>query len=130
MNVRTTPGEPLSRRRPPTGDDLRRDGRLRSAPLTHLEVVGHRGAPGEAPEHTLTAYRRAAAVGADAVECDVRLTRDGVLVCVHDRGVRSTSNGRGVVSALHLDELEQFHFGARKNGFRGRWGGDEITALT
>jgi glycerophosphoryl diester phosphodiesterase len=99
--------------------------------VSDIEVVGHRGAPKEeAPEHTLTAYRRAAAIGADAVECDVRLTRDGVLVCVHDRRIASTSNGRGVVSALHLDELEQFHFGARKGGFRGRWGGDEITAVT
>ena len=100
--------------------------------MTDLEVVGHRGAPAEAPEHTLTAYRRAAAIGADAVECDVRLTRDGVLVCVHDRQISHTSNGRGIVSALHLDELEQFHFGPRRNGLRGRgrWGGDEIRAVT
>ena len=63
----------------------------------------------------MAAYRRAAAIGADAVECDVRMTRDGVLVCVHDRQIAHTSNGRGVVSALHLDELEQFHFGARKS---------------
>ena len=86
---------------------------LRSpAPVTGPEVVAHRGATAEAPEHTLAAYRHAAAIGADAVECDVRMTRDGVLVCVHDRQIRRTSNGRGVVSALHLDELEQFHFGA------------------
>jgi glycerophosphoryl diester phosphodiesterase len=90
------------------------------------QVVAHRGVSGEAPEHTLAAYRHAAAVGADAVECDVRLTRDGVLVCVHDRQVRRTSNGRGIVSALALDELEQFHFGPR----RSRWADDEITAVT
>jgi glycerophosphoryl diester phosphodiesterase len=94
------------------------------------EVVAHRGASAGAPEHTLAAYRQAAAVGADAVECDVRLTRDGVLVCVHDRRVTRTSNGRGVVSALRLDELEQFHFGARRPGFRTPWADDEITAVT
>jgi glycerophosphoryl diester phosphodiesterase len=94
--------------------------------LTGPEVVAHRGAAGEAPEHTLAAYRHAAAIGADAVECDVRMTRDGVLVCVHDRQISHTSNGRGVVSALHLDELEQFRFGAR----RSRWADDEITAVT
>ena len=105
-----------------------RAGRSRSAPLTAPEVVAHRGATAEAPEHTLAAYRHAAAIGADAVECDVRMTRDGVLVCVHDRRVTSTSNGRGVVSALHLRELEQFHFGARRR--RNVWADDEITAVS
>jgi glycerophosphoryl diester phosphodiesterase len=97
--------------------------------VTGPEVVAHRGSTAEAPEHTLAAYRHAAAIGADAVECDVRMTRDGVLVCVHDRHVRHTSNGRGVVSALHLEELEQFHFGARKRR-RNRWADDEITSVT
>jgi glycerophosphoryl diester phosphodiesterase len=97
--------------------------------LTGPEVVAHRGASAEAPEHTLSAYRRAADLGADAVECDVRMTRDGVLVCVHDRQIASTSNGRGVVSALQLDELEQFHFGPRKSTRRSRWADDEITAV-
>ena len=92
-------------------------------------VIAHRGASEEEPEHTLAAYRRAAAIGADAVECDVRMTRDGVLVCVHDRRVRSTSNGRGVVSALRLRELEQFHFGARRSARRSVWADDEITAV-
>jgi glycerophosphoryl diester phosphodiesterase len=53
-----------------------------------------------------------------------------VLVCVHDRQISSTSNGRGVVSALHLDELEQFHFGPRKATRRSRWADDEISAVT
>jgi glycerophosphoryl diester phosphodiesterase len=95
------------------------------------EVVAHRGATSEAPEHTLAAYRNAAAIGADAVECDVRLTRDGVLVCVHDRQIRHTSNGRGIVSALHLAELEQYQFGARKpRKVVNRWADDEITSVT
>ena len=93
------------------------------------EVVAHRGATADAPEHTLAAYRDAAAIGADAVECDVRMTRDGVLVCVHDRQIRRTSNGRGVVSALHLAELEQFQFGARRRR-RQPWADDEILAVT
>jgi glycerophosphoryl diester phosphodiesterase len=98
--------------------------------VSGLEVVAHRGATAEAPEHTLAAYRQAAAIGAHGVEVDVRMTRDGVLVCVHDRRVRHTSNGRGVVSALRLDELEQFHFGARRPVRLDRWAGDEITAVT
>jgi glycerophosphoryl diester phosphodiesterase len=94
------------------------------------EVVAHRGSTAEAPEHTLAAYRHAAAIGADGVEFDVRMTRDGVLVCVHDRRIQRTSNGRGVVSALNLDELEQFHFGPRRPSLLNRWAGDEITAVT
>ncbi len=98
--------------------------------MTGPEVVAHRGATAEAPEHTLAAYRQAAAIGADAVECDVRMTRDGVLVCVHDRRVRRTSNGRGVVSALRLEELEQFQFGPRRRRARKPWADDVITAVT
>jgi glycerophosphoryl diester phosphodiesterase len=98
--------------------------------LTGPEVVAHRGSTAEAPEHTLAAYRHAAAIGADAVECDVRMTRDGVLVCVHDRRVRRTSNGRGVVSALRLEELEQFQFGPRRRRARKPWADDVITAVT
>ena len=78
-----------------------------------MEVVGHRGASADAPEHTLAAYQQAVLIGADAVECDVRMTRDGVLVCVHDRRIDQTSTGRGVVSALTLAELEQHSFGTR-----------------
>lgn len=85
-----------------------------------MEVVAHRGASAEAPEHTLAAYRQAVTAGVDAVECDVRLTRDGVLVCVHDRRIDETSSGRGVVSTLTLTDLEQFHFRAR--GSSGRTG--------
>src|SRR3954471_22011869 len=83
-----------------------------------------------APEHTLAAYRNAAEIGADAVECDVRLTRDGALVCVHDRQIKHTSNGRGVVSALQLEELEQFQFGPRRPVRRVPWADDEIVAVT
>ena len=75
-----------------------------------VHVVAHRGASLDAAEHTLAAYRRAVEVGADALECDVRLTADGVLVCVHDRRVDRTSNGSGAVSALALAELAELDF--------------------
>ena len=79
------------------------------------QVVAHRGASEEAPEHTLAAYRKAIEDGADALECDVRLTADGHLVCVHDRRVNRTSNGRGAVSALELADLAALDFGSRKS---------------
>ena len=79
-------------------------------------VIAHRGASGLEPEHTAAAYRRALADGADGFECDVRLTRDGVLVCLHDRTVERTSNGRGVVSRMTLADLEKLNFGNRRSG--------------
>jgi len=79
------------------------------------QVVAHRGASEELAEHTAAAYRRALDSGADALECDVRLTADGHLVCVHDRRVDRTSTGRGVVSTLPLAELEQWDFGSWKH---------------
>lgn len=77
-------------------------------------VVAHRGASDVNPEHTLAAYRRAIEVGADGLECDVRLTADGQLVCVHDRRIDRTSNGRGVLSTMSLSELEAYDWGSWK----------------
>ena len=73
-------------------------------------VVAHRGASDDVAEHTPAAYLRAIETGADALECDVRLTRDGHLVCVHDRTVNRTSDGRGVVSEFDLDTLNSLDF--------------------
>jgi glycerophosphoryl diester phosphodiesterase len=73
-------------------------------------IVAHRGASSLVAEHTLQAYEAAITSGADALECDVRLTRDGHLVCVHDRTINRTSSGRGLVSELDLPVLEQLDF--------------------
>jgi glycerophosphoryl diester phosphodiesterase len=78
----------------------------------HPFVVAHRGASGERPEHTLAAYELALQEGADGVECDVRLTRDGHLVCVHDRKVDRTSNGTGLVSEMTLAQLRELDYGS------------------
>jgi glycerophosphoryl diester phosphodiesterase len=83
---------------------------VKSRPL----VIAHRGASGLEPEHTEAAYRRALADGADGFECDVRLTRDGALVCLHDRSVDRTSTGRGVVSRMTLEDLQQLNFSRRR----------------
>ncbi|MEO7259652.1 MAG: glycerophosphodiester phosphodiesterase family protein [Jatrophihabitantaceae bacterium] len=73
-------------------------------------VIAHRGASGTVAEHTLPAYLAAIDTGADGLECDVRLTRDGHLVCVHDRTVNRTSNGSGIVSELDLSGLQALDF--------------------
>jgi glycerophosphoryl diester phosphodiesterase len=81
------------------------------------QVVAHRGSSREAPEHTLAAYVAALDGGADALECDVRLTADGHLVCVHDRRVDRVTNGQGVVSTMELAQLSELDFdGGTRSG--------------
>lgn len=74
------------------------------------EVVAHRGSNADEPEHSLASYLLAVKEGADAVECDVRLTADGTLVLVHDRRIDRTSSGRGTVSTMTLAELSEHDF--------------------
>jgi glycerophosphoryl diester phosphodiesterase len=75
-----------------------------------IQVIAHRGANDLEPEHSLAAYLRALEQGADAIECDVRLTADGSLVCVHDRRIDRTSSGRGVVSSKTLQQLSAYDY--------------------
>jgi glycerophosphoryl diester phosphodiesterase len=80
-------------------------------------VFAHRGGADALPEHTLGAYIRALEEGADGLECDIRLTRDGHLVCVHDSKLDRTSNGRGRVSSKTLAELDALNFGSWHPGY-------------
>jgi glycerophosphoryl diester phosphodiesterase len=86
----------------------------------HPFVVAHRGASASRPEHTLAAYDLALREGADGVECDVRLTRDGHLVCVHDRKLDRTSTCAGLVSMMTLAQLRELEFGS----WHGSWRAD------
>lgn len=79
------------------------------------QVVAHRGASASKAEHTLGAYVAALDEGAEALECDVRLTADGHLVCVHDRDLRRTAHKRALVSSMELSELEQLDFASWKH---------------
>jgi glycerophosphoryl diester phosphodiesterase len=79
------------------------------------QVVAHRGASHDLAEHTLGAYLAAIEAGAEAFECDVRLTADGHLVCVHDRDLRRTASNRGTVSTMELADLDALDFAAWKN---------------
>ena len=88
---------------------------MRQRPL----VVAHRGGSHARAEHTLGAYLRALDEGVDGLECDVRLTRDGHLVCVNDRTVDRTSSGHGVVSDFDLDDLSMLDFGSWHAGQGG-----------
>jgi glycerophosphoryl diester phosphodiesterase len=89
-------------------------------------VFAHRGSSHALPEHTLGAYLRAVDEGADGLECDVRLTRDRHLVCLHDRRLERTSNGRGPVSEHTLAQLNELDFGSWHPGWPA---GDEDPLL-
>jgi glycerophosphoryl diester phosphodiesterase len=69
--------------------------------------VGHRGAPAYEPENTLRGFGKAVELGVDAVELDVRRTKDGQLVVIHDAGVERTTNGKGLVSELTCGEIKR-----------------------
>ena len=75
-------------------------------------VFAQRGGGAALPHHPRAANRGAGGGGGDGLECDVRLTRDGHLVCVHDRRLDRTSNGTGRVSRKTLAELDSLDFGS------------------
>jgi glycerophosphoryl diester phosphodiesterase len=79
--------------------------------LNSVLKIGHRGAKFYEPENTLRSFRKALELGANAVELDVRRTRDGELVVIHDAEVDRTTNGKGLVSGLTLEEIRSLDAG-------------------
>lgn len=77
-------------------------------------VVGHRGAKTYAPENTLVSIRRARELGCRWVELDVKLSRDGVPVLIHDERLERTTNGRGEVKDFGFEELRGLDAGGWK----------------
>ena len=80
-------------------------------------VIGHRGASGHAPEHTLSSYDLAITLGADYIEQDVAMTSDGVLVCLHDGTLDRTARGdaadcKGAVAAKTLAQVKNCDMGS------------------
>ncbi|MCS7313960.1 MAG: glycerophosphodiester phosphodiesterase family protein [Bryobacterales bacterium] len=75
-------------------------------------VVAHRGASRYAPENTLAAFRKAIELGADLIEFDVRETKDGHLVIMHDDTVDRTTDGEGRVSDLTLEQIKKLDAGS------------------
>jgi len=73
--------------------------------------IGHRGARAYEPENTLRSFKKAVEMGVDAVELDVRKTKDRQLVVIHDADVKKTTDGKGLVSELTLKEIKEFSAG-------------------
>lgn len=83
-------------------------------------VLAHQGASGHAPSNTLEAFRLALEQGADILELDVHLTRDGVVVVSHDETIDRMSNGSGEIRSMSLAELRQYDFGYRFTPDKGQ----------
>jgi glycerophosphoryl diester phosphodiesterase len=75
-------------------------------------VIAHRGASGYAPENTMPAFEKALEMGAEGIELDVHLTKDGETVVIHDHTIDRTSNGTGMVGQFTLEEIKQLDFGS------------------
>lgn len=96
-------------------------------------VIAHRGNRAHAPEDTLEAMHEAVALGVDAIEFDVHLTRDGVPVVHHDLTLERTTSGRGVLAAHTLEELREVDAGYRFSTDRGQtypWRGQHVRIPT
>lgn len=86
----------------------------------------HRGFSGKYPENTMLAFRKAVEAGADGIELDVQLSKDGVPVVIHDETVDRTTDGTGCVRDLTLAELQALDASA---GFAGVYGVNRIPTL-
>ncbi len=91
-----------------------------------IEIVGHRGASGEAPENTMAAVNLAWRQQSDAVEIDVRLTRDGQIVAFHDESTLRITRKEHAVSLLTLEELRLLDAGLWKGE---AWAEERIPTL-
>ena len=73
------------------------------------KIFGHRGYPAKFPENSLEGFDYCMHHGAEGIEFDVHLTRDGVPVIMHDENIKRTTNGKGLIKDFSLAELDQFH---------------------
>jgi glycerophosphoryl diester phosphodiesterase len=90
-------------------------------------VVAHRGSSGSAPENTMASFEMALESGAEIIECDVRLTKDGEVVVFHDRTLNRTTNGEGLVGEKTLEELKKLDAGS---WFGSKFKGERIPTLS
>ncbi|AQU78567.1 MULTISPECIES: glycerophosphodiester phosphodiesterase [Planococcus] len=74
--------------------------------------IAHRGASGHAPEHTLAAYKLGEGMQADYIEVDLQMTKDGVLIAMHDEKVNRTTDGSGYVKDMTLAEIKKLDAGS------------------
>ena len=85
----------------------------------NTRILGHRGASFYAPENTMPAFEMALEQGADGVELDVHLSKDGEMIVMHDERVDRTTNAKGFIKDYTLEELKSFDASCGREGFAG-----------
>ncbi len=91
-----------------------------------IVVVGHRGTVSHAPENTVAAIEKVMELGADLIEIDIRESKDGHLVIIHDASVERTTDGTGLVADMTLAELKALDAGS---WFDEKFAGEKIPTL-
>lgn len=76
--------------------------------LENMEIIGHRGGASIGPENTLACFRKGIEAGADMIEIDIHLTKDGEIVICHDQSINRTTNGKGKIREMNFDEIRQY----------------------
>ena len=95
----------------------------------HPLVIAHRGDSANRPENTLASFASALAIGADFVEFDVQLTKDGHVVVIHDPTLERTTDGAGRVKELTLAELRKVSAGYPQR-FGDQYRGERVPTLS
>jgi len=96
-------------------EDSNTNAMMEEAALENIKLIAHRGYAAVAPENTESAFRLAKEKGFEYVETDVKFTKDGVAVLIHDASVDRTSNGTGNIADLTLAEVKALDFGSWKS---------------
>jgi glycerophosphoryl diester phosphodiesterase len=91
-----------------------------------MKIVAHRGYSGRYPENTMLAFKKAAEAGADEIEMDVQLTKDGIVVIIHDESVERVTGAKGWVRDFDFAELRKLD---ASSVFRGKYGFNPIPSL-
>lgn len=96
--------------------------------MMKTKIFGHRGSAGTHPENTMISFKEAARVGADGIELDIQMTRDGVIVVIHDETVNRTTNGKdkGWVKDYTLKQIKKMDVSYK---FKDQYGKCEIPTL-
>lgn len=94
--------------------------------MAACKVISHRGANLEAPQNTLPAFEKSMEIGVDGFETDIHLTADGIPVVCHNYTIDETSDGKGEVKKMNLEELRQYDFGS---WFHDKFKGTKIPTL-
>lgn len=91
-----------------------------------MDIIGHRGACAYAPENTISSFDLAQKMGCSSIETDIRATKDGVLVLLHDHTVDRTTNGSGRIKELTIEEVKELDAGT---WFSDDFKGEKIPTL-